>query len=430
MSKEERAGYHFKGEVRSMPKKFTDWVDRNAERIKSAKSLPYFIKDNSSLIKTATITSDELSELASMLGVDAGEPMTHKQADMKHPNPHYGEAVEYGINCQSTVVAYELRRRGLPVEAYGTTIGCMGEKLAYNTRAAWIDENGNMPTPIICYQKLKSRTVDRRGVVHRTFAGIDEIEEEFLSQTSEEGRYHLLWFWKGKNTGHIITMETTKYGTRLFYDPQTGRKSRIILPWISSEGKVVADLLKGISVYRVDNLRPNLLIVKGIVKKAGSTDVAPSMTTEQKEWWAKNVEKKATGGANGHWSELYDLQKIIKASDRFPISEKQEYLNVQTHYIENKGRARKFFIDHCRSKEELAAAEFIWNNPQHLEFVKSSKLGEGKDMTTERAQKNIAGKEKRKVLSYNLYQFDYNKKKWKVKVEVYENSERFYSIVK
>lgn len=47
-----------------------------------------------------------------------------------------------------------------------------------------------------------------------------------------------------------------------------------------------------------------------------------------------------------------------------------------------------------------------------------------------RVQKNIAGKEKRKVLSYNLYQFDYNKKKWKVKVEVYENSERFYSIVK
>lgn len=46
MSKEERDGYHFKGEVRSMPKKFTDWVDRNAERIKSAKSLPYFIKDN------------------------------------------------------------------------------------------------------------------------------------------------------------------------------------------------------------------------------------------------------------------------------------------------------------------------------------------------------------------------------------------------
>ena len=64
MSKEERAGYHFKGEVRSMPKKFTDWVDRNAERIKSAKSLPYFIKDNSSFIKAATNTSNDISELA------------------------------------------------------------------------------------------------------------------------------------------------------------------------------------------------------------------------------------------------------------------------------------------------------------------------------------------------------------------------------
>lgn len=27
-----------------------------------------------------------------MLGVDVGEPMTHDQADMKHTNPHYGEA--------------------------------------------------------------------------------------------------------------------------------------------------------------------------------------------------------------------------------------------------------------------------------------------------------------------------------------------------
>ena len=67
MSKEERAGYHFKGEVRSMPKIFTDWVDRNAERIKSAKSLPYFIKDNSSFIKVATNASEDISELGFML---------------------------------------------------------------------------------------------------------------------------------------------------------------------------------------------------------------------------------------------------------------------------------------------------------------------------------------------------------------------------
>ena len=100
-------------------------------------------------------------------------------------------------------------------------------------------------------------------------------------------------------------METAKDGTRRFYDPQTGRESETILPWIWSKGKVLVDLRKGISVYRVDNLRPNPLVIRGVVKKVGSTDVAPFMTAEQKEWWAKNVEKKATVGANGYLSELH-----------------------------------------------------------------------------------------------------------------------------
>lgn len=46
MSDSERAAYQFKGAVTEMPKKFTDWVEVNSERIKSAKNLPYFIKDN------------------------------------------------------------------------------------------------------------------------------------------------------------------------------------------------------------------------------------------------------------------------------------------------------------------------------------------------------------------------------------------------
>lgn len=65
MGKEERAGYHFKGEVRSMPKKFTDWVDRNAERIKSAKSLPYFYRDNKDMIiQQTTPKQKEIIKLA------------------------------------------------------------------------------------------------------------------------------------------------------------------------------------------------------------------------------------------------------------------------------------------------------------------------------------------------------------------------------
>ena len=44
--------------------------------------------------------------------------------------------------------------------------------------------------------------------------------------------------------------------------------------------------------YRVDNLRHNSLVVKGVVKKAGSGLATPMMTAEQKEWWKKTVGKK------------------------------------------------------------------------------------------------------------------------------------------
>ena len=50
--------------------------------------------------------------------------------------------------------------------------------------------------------------------------------------------------------------------------------------------------------YRVDNLRPNSLVVKGVVKKAGSGLATPMMTAEQKEWWKKTVEKKTSGTSN------------------------------------------------------------------------------------------------------------------------------------
>ena len=445
--------YHFKDEVADMPKAFTDWIKKNEGRIEKAKNMPYFIRDNykggevgnglrwmpekpaaanggsvpaDKSIQSGGEEKDELSKLAKAVGVDLGAPMAHEQADMKHPNPHYSEAEEYRVNCQSAVVAYELRRRGLPVEAYGKTVGSMADKLAFKTQAAWLDAKGYMPEPMTFIRYPISR-VDG----HLIYSEESEVIKDFLKNTSKVGRYHLYWTWKETECGHIITMETFKDGTRRFYDPQTGKESTTIMPWFKPDGKVLFNVkTHALRAYRVDTLQPNPLIVKGIVKKAGSAGVAPMMTAEQEAWWAKNVEKKTLGGVNGYLSELHNLQKEIKASNRFPVSEKQEFLNVKTRYIENKGKARKFFIDHCRNKEELDAAEFIWNNPQCLEFVKYSKLGEVKDMTNEKAQKNIAKKEKRKVLSYNLYQFDYNNKKWRVKIEVYENCERFYSMVK
>jgi hypothetical protein len=46
--------YNFDGTVNNLPSNFTGWIDKNTERIDGMKkrgTLPYFIKQNSSLIK-------------------------------------------------------------------------------------------------------------------------------------------------------------------------------------------------------------------------------------------------------------------------------------------------------------------------------------------------------------------------------------------
>nr|DAR44736.1 MAG TPA: Papain fold toxin 1, glutamine deamidase [Caudoviricetes sp.] len=308
---EDISDYHFKDEVRDMPDAFVGWMKKNEDRIEKAKSMPYFIKDNykdgdvkkglrwADEQKKTGKSDDELYKLAKAVGVEVGEPMAHEQADMKHPNPYYGEDEQYRINCQSCVVTYELRRRGLPVEAFGNVDGSMGGQLAYNTRAAWLDVDGNMPKPIRCFQ-LPIDWRSGRWILTTE----KEVLAEFEKKTAEPGRYHISWMWKkhrgqNKYSGHIITMEVFADGTRRYYDPQTGIESASINKWMMDGRRVRFDLKKAsLRAYRVDNLRPNPLIVKGVVKKAGSGLATPMMTAEQKEWWKKTVEKKTSDTSN------------------------------------------------------------------------------------------------------------------------------------
>ncbi len=200
------------------------------------------------------------------------------------------------------------------MEAFGRVKSCMGERLAYDTRAAWIGADGKMPTPIVCKQTVKSRTIDSRGYMRTTYTSAKDVWRDFASKTADQGRYHVRWSWNGRDTGHIITMETLKDGTRRFYDPQTGLESKFINPWMyGRSGKVSFDMKKGIFAYRVDNLQPNPLIVKGVVKKAGSALATPMASSEQLGWWIKNVTNKASGGAAPFMSEIEPYSdEIIK----------------------------------------------------------------------------------------------------------------------
>ncbi len=374
--------YHFKDEVADMPKAFTDWIKKNEGRIEKAKNMPYFIRDNykggevgnglrwmpekpaaanggsvpaDKSIQSGGEEKDELSKLAKAVGVDLGAPMAHEQADMKHPNPHYSEAEEYRVNCQSAVVAYELRRRGLPVEAYGKTVGSMADKLAFKTQTAWLDAKGYMPEPMTFIRYPISR-VDG----HLIYSEESEVIKDFLKNTSKVGRYHLYWTWKETECGHIITMETFKDGTRRFYDPQTGKESTTIMPWFKPDGKVLFNVkTHALRAYRVDTLRPNPLIVKGVVKKAGSGLATPMMTAEQKEWWKKVVNggvKGNTGAASGLLT-VKDVEKILKNGGE---------LSVHPSRLENANRNKQ---ERAKFEKEYAMCETLARNGHNVKMI-------------------------------------------------------------
>lgn len=47
---EDVSNYHFKGEVKDLPRNFKDWYTDNTDRIANAKSQPYFLRDNAKLM--------------------------------------------------------------------------------------------------------------------------------------------------------------------------------------------------------------------------------------------------------------------------------------------------------------------------------------------------------------------------------------------
>jgi hypothetical protein len=154
-----------------MPENFNKWASLNQDRIARAEqrgTLPYFVRDNRERVKQAVKQGNGLiikeggmkggakgghlgrkeeheayvaynkkgnsvtklsdaqkqnrNQLAEMLGIRNEEIspfMPHETADGQNPNKDYKNGGVYTINCQSCVVAYEARRRGLNVTALG-----------------------------------------------------------------------------------------------------------------------------------------------------------------------------------------------------------------------------------------------------------------------------------------------------------------------
>lgn len=265
----------YSGEITEMPEAFNNWVQNNAERIENTKNVPYFILDNQKLIQQAMKPIDPQQEammknysaVEASLGVKRGTPMSFDEANEQRGNPNYGKGEEYSVNCQTCVVANELRRRGFNIQALGNTKGSALEALSHHTESVWLDDKGNIPQSK-CVGVIVTRHVRKNGTVYvtqkPTCRNRKQLVRELESAITEDGRYHVKWTWNNEHSGHIITVEK-KDGVLQYYDPQNGKVISDFVTYIDG-----IQLKRGLRYLRVDNLRVNPDVAKKILTSGES----------------------------------------------------------------------------------------------------------------------------------------------------------------
>ena len=197
------------------------------------------------------------SKIEQKIGIKRGEDMTFEEANELRGNIGYGEGREFSVNCQSCVVANELRRRGYDVTALPNLKkeGNIPYELSGKTNWAWIDPE-TMQTPE--KKQAGGQYVSGLDIKSKT---LTQLNKELNELTKEAGRYHIDFMWKDGKGGHIITVDRLENGSIRIYDPQIGRLG---------DRKVISkdiSLKYGVNVLRVDNLLVNTDIIDRIVRK-------------------------------------------------------------------------------------------------------------------------------------------------------------------
>lgn len=208
-----------------------------------------------------------LSQVAAKLHAKVGKPMDFLDANEMRGNINYPEGELYKNNCQSCVVANELRRRGLNVTALAKTSDAQ-ERLSKDLSLAWIDPmTGYKAEKTVIFPMPNNENPAMKGLkfkrgAKKTIEGYRKNIHEFAK---EVGRYEFAFAWKvGKNkAGHIITCERHADGSLTFYDPQNGKMDSLdrILPYVDTS------YWNAVRMLRVDNLLLNPENIEEIVTK-------------------------------------------------------------------------------------------------------------------------------------------------------------------
>ena len=210
--------------------------------------------------RNASLTNEQIvnhAEVSKKIGIAQGKEMSFEEANELYGNVNYSKGYGYQNNCQSCVVANELRRRGFDVTAqeYVRKQGNVPYELGKYTESAWIDpKTGQAPKSL----QAGGFYLDKYKLKNKP---ISVLNNDLKDLTKYVGRYHIKFLNKGKgSSGHILTAERLTDGTLRIYDPQTGK----IEDWVKVLSKKIR-LDYGAKILRVDDLLINTDIIDCIV---------------------------------------------------------------------------------------------------------------------------------------------------------------------
>jgi hypothetical protein len=457
MPKEEYEAYQSPNLVKNVPSAFSEWCERNKKKLKVARDndkLPYFVKDNKKVVgdllgwkekqivkpissrekilaaakarheartdkqindiltrwderKYTSAQKQNFKVIENKMGLKRGISMDFEKANQGKGNIDYKSGLTaFRVNCQSSVVAHELRMRGFDVTAQpNLQKGDDPNKLSHGTWKCWIKADG---TPFEMPERFAYK-ISKNG----NYIGLPykETIQQINEHTKAVGRYHVSFGWKGEKYGHIVTMERKADGTALWYDPQTGQRDFFDKEYVKK--------IKGVRAYRVDNLSFDILNWN-VVRPIGNRNFMPQPPKGQTAGTKAilSSDKSSIIGTRVNLSKNIIEYRNLAMSEILKINTIQKLHDGELKYSKS---SLKRSIVHAKNKEEVDMFKYVVTHPKEMLFCRKSIFGEVKDVNNKIDLRNLERKRKRGVIHYNEYELQKNDEVWLIKTEVYKN---------
>lgn len=457
MPKEEYEAYQSPNLVKNVPSAFSEWCERNKKKLKVARDndkLPYFVKDNQKVVgdllgwkekqivkpissrekilaaakarheartdkqindiltrwderKYTSAQKQNFKVIENKMGLKRGISMDFEKANQGKGNIDYKSGLTaFRVNCQSSVVAHELRMRGFDVTAQpNLQKGDDPNKLSHGTWKCWIKADG---TPFEMPERFAYK-ISKNG----NYIGLPykETIQQINEHTKAVGRYHVSFGWKGEKYGHIVTMERKADGTALWYDPQTGQRDFFDKEYVKK--------IKGVRAYRVDNLSFDILNWN-VVRPIGNRNFMPQPPKGQTAGTKAilSSDKSSIIGTRVNLSKNIIEYRNLAMSEILKINTIQKLHDGELKYSKS---SLKRSIVHAKNKEEVDMFKYVVTHPKEMLFCRKSIFGEVKDVNNKIDLRNLERKRKRGVIHYNEYELQKNDEVLLIKTEVYKN---------